>query len=462
MSAPIVWIILPGAVAVLLFFLRRRERLVVTVGLVLALILAVLAWLDPIGKAIIIGPLSLKLADSLSVLGREFIIHSSDTSILILIYLGVGFWFCGGIVAETGRLFVPGGLLIAGLMTAALAVEPFLFAALLIEMAALVSVPMFSPPGKRVDPGSLRFLILQTLSMPFILFTGWLLAGAEASPGDSSLVIHATILMAIGFALLLAIIPFHTWMPMVAEVSNVYVVAFVFYMLPLIILLFGLGFFEGAGALMVVMGGFWTATQRNLGRMMAFGMMVEIGLSLLAIGAAGNQSANFSLLEVFFTSFLPRGVELGVWALSIVILARTLVPRGGVDRGLNFNRFSGVAQRAPVAAGALILAQFSMAGFPLLAGFPVHLALWEGIGQQSIILTFVALIGSVGLIIGSLRTLTVFVSGTAELRWQSTEKWAERIFLVLGVIFLFLIGIFPQLFLPIMANMTHIFTNLSH
>jgi NADH-quinone oxidoreductase subunit N len=478
LSAPIVWIFIPGVLAIILYFLRRRERLIIAIGLVFSLLLAWLAWLDPISKAINLGPLSIKLTDSLTILGRQFIINSSDTSFLVLIYLGVAFWFGGGIVADTGRLFVSGGLLIASLMTAALAVEPFLFAALLIEMAALVCVPLFSPPGTRVGGGSLRFLVFQTLSMPLILFTGWLLQGAEASPGDSALVLHASLLMAIGFALLLAVFPFHTWMPMVAEASNAYVVAFVFYMLPLIITLFGLGFFdryawlrslpgvyrmvEFAGLSMVVMGGIWTATQRNLARMMAFGMMVEIGVSLLILGAGTGQTVQIPFLGVFFTSLLPRGLGLSLWALSIVVLAKVVTPVGEKRQNPSLDHLNGIAHRAPIAASALILAQLSMAGFPLLAGFPVHFAIWEGLSRQTLVLTLGALVGSAGLIVGGLRALMVFISGSEDYGWRISEGWGERILLLLGILVLLLVGIFPQLLLPAMANMINIFPNLGH
>jgi hypothetical protein len=80
-------------------------------------------------------------------------------------------------------------------MVASIAVEPFLYAALFIEMAILLAIPMLSsiyhPPGK----GIVRFLIYQTLAMPFILLAGWLLAGVEASPGDLGLTVQSAAML---------------------------------------------------------------------------------------------------------------------------------------------------------------------------------------------------------------------------------------------------------------------------
>ena len=93
------------------------------------------------------------------------------------------------------------------LLVAALAVEPFLFSALLIEMAVLVSVPLLSPPGHPVGKGVLRYLIFQTLAMPFILFAGWVFGGVEINPADTQLLVQSVVLMGFGFAFWLAVFP---------------------------------------------------------------------------------------------------------------------------------------------------------------------------------------------------------------------------------------------------------------
>jgi formate hydrogenlyase subunit 3/multisubunit Na+/H+ antiporter MnhD subunit len=475
MSAPILWILFPGLVAVILYNLRRWERSILLAGLLVATGLAWLAWWLPIEEPVRLGLWAgfpaFALGDTLTILGRRFILNNASRPVLVLIYLGVTYWFGGARVARSDRLFVPLGLAIAALFTAALAVEPFLYAALLIEMAALVSVPILSPPGRPVGRGVLRFLAFQTLGMPFLLFTGWLLTGAETTPAGIDLVVRAAILMGMGFAFLMAIFPFHTWIPMLAEEAHPYAAAFVLFFLPSVIALFGLSFLQRypwlqtapdlvvalrfVGMLMVLIGGVWAAFQRHLGRIMGYAAIMEIGLALLAIslslgsGEAANPGGSLSL-GIFFAQLLPRGIGLALWSLSLSILQQ----RSG---GLSYHAVHGIARQLPVVAAGLLLAQFSIAGFPLLAGFPVSVALWSALAQQSLPITLLSVLGSAGLMIAGLRTLAVLVTGPDEADWCVTESWPQIGFLSLSGLALILVGILPQWFLPFLMDVARIF-----
>ena len=154
MSSPVIWILMPGFVAIILFILRHREKLALSIGLLVSLTLAGLAWFNPIGDTVNLGIINLEISDSLPILGRQFVLTTQKAPVLISIYLGVAFWLGGAFGASTGGRFAFSCLLIASLMTAALAVEPFLYAALLIEMAAIVAVTMFAVPGQMIDRGS--------------------------------------------------------------------------------------------------------------------------------------------------------------------------------------------------------------------------------------------------------------------------------------------------------------------
>jgi NADH:ubiquinone oxidoreductase subunit 2 (subunit N) len=442
-------------------------------GILISLLLALFAWTSPIGETISLGPWRIKLVETLTVLGRRFILSPSDAPVLSLIYMGLAFWFGGSIFARTGNLFVPIGLGIASLLTAAIAVEPFLYSALIIELVTIISIPLVSPPEKSVGRGALRYLTFQTLAMPFILFTGWILAGVEVSPADSMLVIHGNILLALGFAFLLAVFPFHTWVPMLAEETHPYVAAFIFYILSLVISLFGIDFLERyawlrsspgtqellrmAGMLMVLVGGLWAAFQRNLGRMLGFAVLVETGLSLLAVstGLTGERLSNS--LSILFVSFLPRGLAFGIWALALAALTGSAGDRASLQETLHFRTLQGKGRQFFIATSVLVMAIFSLAGFPLLAGFPVRIALWEALAKESTLASVAALFGCLGLLVGGIRVLAVLITNSDEEQWKSSEQWGERILLVLGGLGLLVVGIFPQWFLPTMARMAEIF-----
>ena len=467
MSAPLIWIIFPGISAVVLFFLRRWYRSTALAGTILVILLALLARVLPIGVIIELRPWSLKITDTLTILGRTFTLTDTDRSILISIYLLAAFWFAAAFSAKAGRMFVPLALAIVALLTAALAVEPFLYAALLIEMAALVCIPILSPPRARLGRGVLRFLIFLTFGMPFILISGWMLTGVEAAPGNLDLVLRASIFLAAGFALWLAIFPFHTWLPMLGEESHPFAAAFVFVTLSWMVILFGLGFLDRfpwlgglpqssdvirlAGVIMVTAGGIWAAFQRHLGRMLGFTTMIQIGASLLAISLPGG-------LPLHFTMLLPRALGLGIWALALASI-QTARAEGRAD-GLDFSSLRGIAFDLPFTASSLILAQLSLAGFPLLAGFPVQLGLWQGLSLASPPAVLFSLLGSLGLFIAAVRTLAVFITPRDQEATLFTENRAIILFLGFGILGMFLIGLFPQWFLTPLANLAQAYPQL--
>jgi formate hydrogenlyase subunit 3/multisubunit Na+/H+ antiporter MnhD subunit len=467
MSSPLIWIVAPGLVAVFLYLIRRWETVVILLGTSAAAGLALFAWKAPIGDLLRLGPLTLELSDTLTVLGRRFILSSSDQPLLILIYLALAFWFAGASITQVDPLFVPLGMMMASLLTAVSAVEPFLYAALLIEMVALLSIPLLITPGKRAGRGVIRFLTFQTLGMPFLLLAGWVLSGLEADPGNTALTLRANFCMALGFIFFLGIFPFHTWIPMLAEEGHPYTTAFVFFVLPVAISLFGITFLERypwmradpglnlalqtAGGLTVVVGGIWAAFQKHLGRLMGFAVMVEIGLSLLAIPAGAVTDGRMPTLNIFFALLLPRGLALGVLGMAL-----TSIKNCSPD--LRFRAVRGMALKLPIASVAVVLAYFSLAGFPLLAGFPVHLALWEHLAIQSPFVALTALFGGAGLLVGGLRMLAVLVMGNGEETVQLSESWGERLLLTVGGTALFVVGLFPQWFFPVMVRLASTFT----
>lgn len=465
MSAPFLWIILPILIGGFTLLLVREHTVAVTGGFA-SLILAGIALIIPIDEALRLGPISLKIASSASLLGRSLVLPPTEAPLLVMIFGMCSLWFFGAEAAGVAYRLIPLGLIITALLVASIAVQPFLFASLLIEMAVLVAVPLLSPPGQPPGRGVVRFLSYQTLAMPFILFAGWLLAGVEASPGDLALTIQSTVMLGLGFAFLLAIFPLYSWIPQLMEESPPYIAGFLLWLLPTIAIIFGMGFLDryawlrtspqllaglrATGLLMLVSGGLWAAFQHHFGRLMAYTVIAETGFLLLAIGLTAGTN-----LAIVFLFLIPRGLGMVIWALSLSILRTDEEP-------FRFTSMQGLARTYPLASAGLILATLSMAGFPLLAGFPPRLALWEGLVRESIGAAIWFLVGLLGLLIGAVRMLAILVTQKEETPWTIKEDWVQRGMLGVGMIGLFILGLFPQAVGFVVEKLPLMFEHLGH
>jgi formate hydrogenlyase subunit 3/multisubunit Na+/H+ antiporter MnhD subunit len=181
---------------------------------------------------------------------------------------------------------------------------------------------------------------------------------------------------------------------------------------------------------------------------MGYAAIVETGLFILAMGLN-----SLEVVNIVFLLLIPRGLELAVWALALSIIKRKAY-------SLRFNEIKGLARSYPIAAPALILAHLSMTGFPLLAGFPPRLALWQELAGQSLVISFWVFIGLLGLLIAAIRTLAVFVMAEEGKAWEWTESWVQTTMLGAGVIGLFILGMFPQVLQPFIINMPALFEHL--
>ena len=463
MNAPTLWIILPIAVGILLLLINN-QRVLSLLGGSLAVSLAVIAQFVPIEVALKIGSFSLKIDSGLTILGRSLVIPPTEGSLLALIYGAAALWFFGAEASKSATRLVPLGFMIIALMVASIAVQPFLYAALFIEMAILLAIPMLtsitSPPGR----GVVRFLIYQTLAMPFILLAGWLLAGVEASPGDLALTAQSAAMLGMGFAFLLAIFPLYSWIPLLVEENSPYIVGFLLWILPTITIIFGAGFLDRyswlrsspelnlalryVGLLMVVTGGSFAAFQRHLGRIMAYGSIAETGFSLLAL------SLDLRLgIPILFLLIPARAIGLAVWSLSLTVIKENV-------ETMRFGAARGILRVTPLAGAGMIVATLSTGAFPLLAGFPSRLALWEGLSQVSIGGALWMAIGIIGLLISAFRSLAVITMADEYTGWALRESPMQMTMLGLGMIGLFLLGLFPQSVQFLLANLPLMFEHL--
>jgi multisubunit Na+/H+ antiporter MnhB subunit len=69
-------------------------------------------------------------------------------------------------------------------------------------------------------------------------------------------------------------------------------------------------------------------------------------------------------------------------------------------------------------------------------------------------------LGLLGLLTAAVRTLAVFVMAEENKTWELNESWVQIIMLGVGVIGLFILGMFPQALQPFIVNLPALFNHL--
>ena len=208
------------------------------------------------------------------------------------------------------------------------------------------------------------------------------LSEIRAAAQPSPMMLAAGALFVIGFGVKTALVPMHTWLPdahsqapsgISAMLSGVVIEA------GLIAMLRALGALSGTthswgillmtfGAVNMVVGNLMAFRQVQVKRMLAYSslthvgyMLIGLGVSVYAGGAAGAQGSLFHLIN--------HGLMKGLAFLAAGALLYGLHISIGNHAPLTIADLSGGASRYPLAALTLSLALLGLGGIPPLAGF---------------------------------------------------------------------------------------------
>jgi formate hydrogenlyase subunit 3/multisubunit Na+/H+ antiporter MnhD subunit len=450
-NAPLLLLTYTLALAALVAVLRKERVLVwllAGIGAGLAALLVFATRLDEVGG---VFGLPVKLSGTWTILGRSLVLGGSNQSAVGFVYLLAGFLFAGGHVARPGRLFYAAGLILVGLVAASLMVVPFLYAAVLLECMAIVAVLILFPPEHAARHVPLRMVVLYTLGMILLLIAGWQadLLGTGAAPEDAART--ATALAMLGFALLLAVPPFHIWLPSASAQSQPYALAFVLLVSQAGALFLVFHFvdayawlredavlFAGVRWVAIVMAGFaalWALAQRSLARTAAYALLADTAIILLAFSSMTPQGYQLAL---GLTG--ARVIGLSVWALGASVLRNA-------GAGDTADELSGIGYHAPLATAALLMGLFSLAGFPLTAGFPGRWAVMAGGGEAAL-----AVVGTLaGVSLAAVRWTSIVFRSPRERTLPASSAF-ERLLLGGGIVLCLLLGLFPQLLYPWVVN----------
>ncbi len=445
MSTPILYIGLPAILAVGLFFLRSRQKATLIISMSLFVILSAVALFHNFGQLLKIGPLSINLGTTLTIFGRDFILSNSDRLLLTVSCLTSLFWLGGLRHAGLNVNLVSYQMGIMASLTAALAVDPFIYSAIFMEIAVLLSIPMLVHAGKPLSRGVLRFLIYQSISMPLILLGGWLIAGSQASPSDLQQLGFAAFFLATGFAFWLAVFPFHSWVPQLAEDIHPYISGFLLTVFPQVALLVVVdltssvawiresNFFAktliSVGSIMMVITAIWVLFEKNAKRIFGYLVLIETSYLLLLLGMQ-----TVVTMQVFFLTQFPRFVALLLASFCLTILLES--KSKGLDLEGSFNYF-------PVASVGLLTAFFSIAGLPPFGEFSYKFILLNAIGVSGSIKTIWVIIGFGGILI-PLFGLVLRIFSRSSTKIEVNEKIPQIIIICFGIFLLLLLGLFPR------------------
>jgi formate hydrogenlyase subunit 3/multisubunit Na+/H+ antiporter MnhD subunit len=462
MNAPIIWIGLPAMTALVLWLFRKRIMLTAGIAAGVSLILVLFAWRIPIGFIINLGPFTMEISPSLLILGRQFILSDNDRGILMFLYSFGAFWLFGAGIAGATKNFIPIAMGLVSLSVAALAVEPFLYAALIVEIMVLGSIPILIIPGQMVGQGVLRYLLVQTLALPFILLAGWASARVDINPANDRLLVEAVILLGLGLAFWLAVFPFNTWLPILMEEGYIYSTGFLLSLLQCVALflvlsyinsfawlrdfpLLGEAFFV-IGTLMVFTSGVWVIFQNDLRRIFGYNVILESGLSILALGLGAVAGP-----KILVSFLLSRTLSFGLWVLALTIFSQSGQP--------DFDNIRGKLNSKPITSLGLIVAMFSIAGLPLLGGFPVRQALLETMGMNHVRVLPWVFVGMVGFVFSGLRVVAA-LGRSDETSLPTKESFVVSGMIIVSITALLVIGVFPNWVLPILFKLLLAFENL--
>jgi formate hydrogenlyase subunit 3/multisubunit Na+/H+ antiporter MnhD subunit len=461
---PALWLIaLPLGAAPIVYLLRR-----IGVGAIVAAGITLLsAWLV----------LKLPTNITLSLLGRPIALNPLSQVSLALIFAATASLFLtltllsftterriahfGKSTGQEGRVFYPSALIILGLFVAASLSQHLGITAIFIELAAILMVFVIQAQRLESTRAALRFLILISLATPAFLLAAWQIDRYQLSGGVTSLrsIDQIALLIGFGFAVWLAVIPFHGWLTSTATESSPPTAAFVLITFPivafstLINLLVDLPWLADssyfidavivAGTFTAFIGGILASVQRGFSELMGYTALFNLGCILTILGI-GSQAAVITIL-----------VSLTVRAVALVLIAASLSTIYLGVTGDGFAQLKGVAQQMPIATMGLLIGGLTLAGAPFTAGFAPFWQLLHSIAEIEERWLALFVFGALGVAIGYLRASRIMLSpvqpierrvgrGNSYLGLGFTEPILLMILISLLGVVCIIFGVFPS------------------
>jgi NADH-quinone oxidoreductase subunit N len=446
--------VLPLVLLYLGLYKAKNALLPVTViGLVAALILAVLQWNDgavPIYSGML-------LFDNFSIAFSALTILST---VLILLLSKGYFEKISSHVAEYYALIL---FALAGIIV----MVSYNNLTMLFIGIEIMSVSSYILAGiKKNDFASneaaLKYFLMGAFSTGFLLFGITLIYGSSGSFGLEAIrdyvITHprgidplfytGIMLMVVGLCFKVGAAPFHFWTPDVYEGSPTLITTFMSTVaktagFAAFLRLFMASFAPLAdfwipvlvviSILTLFIGNITALYQQSFKRMLAFSSISHVGYLLFAIIALGAASAN----AVFMYT-------VAYYIASIIAFGALILVKQQTDSE-NFESFNGLAAKNPFLAAVLTIAMLSLAGIPLTAGFIGKFYMFNSaLSQYQVWLVIIAVVNAIISIFYYFRVIIAMYFRSAE-RTEVVVPAYYTFVLGFSAIATIVIGVYPSL-----------------
>lgn len=454
MSAPFIWVIVPFFISVALLFLRKNYQITALAQTVVCILLVLILLVVHVGEFDSTQGLSINLSGTYNLLGRTLEFKNSDKFVIGIFYTVLAAWSAVLLIQNKHSKIIPLGLSLTSLLLAAIAVEPFLYSALLIEVTVIIGSILVVDLQTGKSKGIIRALIFFTMGMPFILLAGWYLAGGETSPVNDTQLVQATVLLGFGFVFWLGIFPFHSWIPLVAEESDVADGLYILAILPFAIFIILLKYLNGfvwlrdyalvyqalllIGLAMTITGAIWATFQTNIKKLTGYLVITYSGLLLIALGLNTNQG-----FQIFSELLMPRFLSIFLLMISFLAIEKK-------DEIRKISDLDSLVYRFPIASLSMLTAFFSVTGMPLTVGFLPVQSLYQAAAKSSTVITGLIIASIALLSISFLRIFLVIMQPLAD-EFDTVsilDDLKENKFLAVTIVIVLLAGLIPNIFFP--------------
>ena len=450
MSLPMLMMSIPVLTGVLVYNLRRWIWVQATLVCGAMLILLVLVLQVPVDQLVVLAGRDMHFRSSWEILGRSFVLLPNDRYILTFIFLSVFVFALGGAMVSVTILFYPVVLSLVSIIMAIMFVQPFIYAALFIQIGAVICVFMIVDYKYSQVAGALRYLAFVSIGVPFILMAGWQIEMYQIRPDDATLLKQASLMLGVGVLILLAVVPFHSWMPIMARKSPPIVTAFmigvvhaaiVFFLIDMLVqydwlrnnpqLFFA---FRIGGMLMIFAGGLFVISQRSFGGLMGYSALIDWGCTLVAIGLRLPDSLGVAAMII-----CARVITLIAWGLGAGCIL-------GVNNSSDDVRLK--IRRHPFATLSMIVGGLSLAAIPCTVGFPARWALLKMLARIHPDYAIVLLVSGLCAWVGYIRLIAEMIDFSSIMNGELYRTMSKNpgrmvlsVFIVASVI---IAGLVPQ------------------